>query len=216
MKSTESDLKARRLAMVETQIEGRGIRNAAVLKAMRSIPRHAFVPKDSIEDAYADHPLPIGGGQTISQPYIVAYMTEILQILPGHTVLEIGTGCGYQTAILAQLCRHVYTVEIVEALLLRAERTLGELGVTNVDFFCGDGSRGWPAPLKFDRILAAASPASIPPALVAQLQAGGRMILPVGTETQDLVLVEKTASGVQESRVLGVRFVPMVSTAPGA
>lgn len=199
--------------MVETQIEARGIRSKRVLDAMRAVPRHAFVPKSSLEAAYADHPLPIGGGQTISQPYIVAYMTEALEILPEHIVLEIGTGCGYQTAILARLCKRVYTIEIVPDLAARAQRALHELGVTNVEFYCGDGSQGWPAPLEFDRILAAASPASIPPALTRQLASGGRMILPVGTEIQDLVLVEKTASGLKESRLLGVRFVPMVSGA---
>lgn len=202
------------MTMVETQIEARGIQNTRVLDAMRAVPRHAFVPRSSLEAAYADHPLPIGAGQTISQPYIVAYMTEALEILPEHMVLEIGTGCGYQTAILARLCKRVFTIEIVKELAARAQRTLAELGVTNVEFFCGDGSQGWPARMEFDRILAAASPPGIPPALTRQLAPGGRMILPVGTEIQDLVLVEKTPSGIAERRLLGVRFVPMVSVTP--
>lgn len=199
-----------RNAMVDSQIAARGIHDAHVLDAMRAVPRHVFVPGPMASEAYEDHPLPIGYGQTISQPYIVAFMTRWLQVLPQHEVLEIGTGCGYQTAVLARLCKRVYSIEIVEALLQRARENLVRAGVKNVEFHCGDGGNGWPIPRKFDRILVAAAAAHIPQGLLEQLAPQGRMILPVGVESQDLLLIENTESGLRQTTLLGVRFVPLI------
>ena len=206
------DFTQQRIAMVREQIEARGISDARVLAAMRSTPRHEFVSREMAGEAYEDHPVPIGHGQTISQPYIVAYMTAMLKVEQHHEVLEIGTGCGYQTAVLSQLCARVYTIEIVEDLARMARKNLERAGVHNVDFYCGDGGQGWPEARQFDRILAAAAAARIPEALLNQLAPGGRMILPVGTEMQDLILVEHTDSGFRQTRLLGVRFVPLVSS----
>ena len=208
--AAQAEWEAARRQMIATQMAARGIAESAVLEAIGRVPRHLFVPPESRHLAYADQPLPIGYGQTISQPYIVAYMTEALQPSPGHTVLEIGTGSGYQAAVLAELVREVYTIEIVPELAEQARRTLAETGYRNVQVRTGNGYLGWPERAPFPRIIATAAPAEIPPALVEQLAVGGRMVLPVGEGLQEIVIVTKTARGVTERRTLPVRFVPMV------
>lgn len=199
-----------RLQMVETQIRARGIRDPGVLRAMERVPRHLFVPEIDRAYAYRDHPLPIGHDQTISQPYIVALMTELLRVGPAHVVLEIGTGSGYQTAILAELARKVYSVEIVEALGRSAESLLESLGYTNVAVRIGDGYQGWPEMGPFDGIIVTAAPDTIPRALVEQLAEGGRLVIPVGSHDQQLMLLKKKDGKIIKKRVAGVRFVPMV------
>jgi protein-L-isoaspartate(D-aspartate) O-methyltransferase len=207
------DPAAARLRMVRRQLEGPGrdITNRAVLRAMSEVPRHEFVPPELRAEAYDDRPLPIGHGQTISQPYIVALMTQVLEPLPTDRVLEIGTGSGYQAAVLARLVRHVFTIEIVEPLARRAAADLRRLDVTNVTVRAGDGHPGWPEAAPFDSIIVTCAPERIPPALVAQLRDGGRLIIPVGTpdQGQDLVLLRKTGPRVERTSVLPVRFVPM-------
>jgi protein-L-isoaspartate(D-aspartate) O-methyltransferase len=201
-----------REAMVAQQIEARGVRDPAVLAAMRRVPRHRFVPPASRRYSYDDHPLPIGLGQTISQPYVVAFMTEALDLSGDEKVLEVGTGSGYQAAVLAELARAVFTIEILPELAERARDTLDELGY-DVRVRAGDGYLGWPEEAPFDAILVAAAPDHVPPALVEQLAPGGRMILPVGDQSQELVLVRRTARGVERESVLPVRFVPMTGLA---
>ena len=196
--------------MVETQLKARDIRNAAVLTAMARVPRHLFVPEDVRAFAYDDRPLPIGQGQTISQPYIVAYMTEALELQPSHTVLEIGTGSGYQAAVLAQIVKQVYTIEIIPDLATRARQALAQAGYRNVEVRSGNGYRGWPERAPFTRIIVTAAPPEIPQALVDQLAVGGIMVVPVGTSYQEMVIITKTASGVTEKKTIPVRFVPMV------
>ncbi|MBX3745695.1 MAG: protein-L-isoaspartate(D-aspartate) O-methyltransferase [Verrucomicrobiae bacterium] len=202
--------------MVRQQLEGLGrdITNRHVLDAMRAVPRHELVPPEVRAGAYGDHPLPIGYGQTISQPYIVAFMTQVLDPSPSDRVLEIGTGSGYQAAVLAHLVRHVYTIEIVDALARRAEADLLRLGYTNITVRSGDGHRGWPEAAPFDAIIVTCAPDRIPPALVDQLKDGGRMIIPVGTPAtgQDLYLLRKVGPRVERRAVLPVRFVPMTGT----
>jgi protein-L-isoaspartate(D-aspartate) O-methyltransferase len=203
--------------MVSGQIEARGVRHAGVLQAMRATPRHLFVPLALRSLAYSDQPLPIGEGQTISQPYIVAVMTELLDPDRSLKVLEIGTGSGYQAAVLSPLFQHVYTVEIVPALAERSRALLKELGYANVTVRQGDGYLGWPEEAPFDRILLTAAPPEMPKALVAQLKPGGKLVAPVGEspESQDLVVVEKDASGRTRTRTtFPVRFVPMVKGKP--
>ncbi|HSN92832.1 MAG TPA: protein-L-isoaspartate(D-aspartate) O-methyltransferase [Anaeromyxobacteraceae bacterium] len=195
--------------MVETQIAARGVSDPRVLAAMRKVERHLFVPETLRGEAYGDFPLPIGHGQTISQPYIVALMTELARVRPGGRVLEIGTGSGYQAAILAALAREVYSIEIVEPLAREAADRLRRLGCRNVSVRAGDGYRGWPEKAPFDAILVTAAPPRIPEPLLEQLATGGRLVAPVGEEVQDLVLVEKTAQGLRRSRIAPVRFVPM-------
>lgn len=199
-----------RRAMVDGQLRARGIRNEAVLAAMAKVPRHRFVLASDIERAYADRPLAIGHGQTISQPYIVGYMTEALQVAPGDRILEIGTGSGYQAAILAELAREVYTIEIVPELGERAKALLQELGYRNVQVRIGDGYLGWPEHQPFDGIIVTAAPDHIPEPLVAQLAPSGRMIIPVGRGDQQLIVVSRTAEGVVQKALLDVRFVPLV------
>jgi protein-L-isoaspartate(D-aspartate) O-methyltransferase len=199
-----------RLRMVETQLRARGINNPTILAAMSRVPRHMFVPADVKAFAYDDRPLPIGRGQTISQPYIVAYMTEALQLQPEHTVLEIGTGSGYQAAVLAELVKQVYTIEIIPDLAQQARRSLADLGYRNVDIRAGNGYFGWAEHAPFSRIIVTAAPPQIPKALVDQLAVGGVMVLPVGTDLQEIVVVSKTASGVTQQKTIPVRFVPMV------
>jgi protein-L-isoaspartate(D-aspartate) O-methyltransferase len=179
---------------------------------MAAVPRERFVPADIAARAYEDTPLPIGGGQTISQPYIVAYMTEALGVRPEHRVLEIGTGSGYQAAVLGRLARDVYTIEIVPDLARRATSVLAALGADNVHVRTGDGYAGWPEQAPFDRIMVTAAPERIPQPLIDQLAAGGRLVAPVGPqhETQWMTTVEKTAKGVTERRTIAVRFVPFV------
>ena len=200
--------------MVETQIVARDLRDAAVLRAMRRVPRHLFVPEDLRQFAYEDRPLPIGRGQTISQPYIVAYMSEALQLTPAHTVLEIGTGSGYQAAVLAEIVRQVYSIEIIPNLAETAREALARAGYRNVEVRTGNGYLGWPERAPFDRIIVTAAPPEIPQALVDQLAVGGIMVVPVGTSHQEIVVVTKTPDGATEKRTIEVRFVPMVSN-PG-
>jgi protein-L-isoaspartate(D-aspartate) O-methyltransferase len=212
--ATHSAAESRRLEMVKTQIEARGVKDPAVLAALRSVPRELFMPEALRHQAYADHPAPIGFGQTISQPYIVAFMTELLQVDRAHRVLEIGTGSGYQAAILSKLAREVCSVEIVPELARSSAATLAALGFANVTVRQGDGYLGWPEKAPFDRIILTAAPPRVPPALIDQLAHGGRLVAPVGVNVQDLVLVEKSRDGKTSTRsVLPVRFVPMVKPA---
>ena len=212
----------RRLRMVETQIVARGVRDPRVLAAMRKVPRHLFVDPAQRAQAYEDHPLPIPGNQTISQPYIVALMTELLELRPEERVLEIGTGSGYQSAVLGELAREVYTIEIVPELARSAAARLKELNYRNVTVREGDGYRGWPEHAPFDAIIVTAAPERIPEPLVDQLAPGGVMVIPVGGFFQELKMFRKSADGrVTEKDILPVRFVPMTGevektpTAPG-
>jgi protein-L-isoaspartate(D-aspartate) O-methyltransferase len=199
----------RRSAMVEQQLVSRGISDPRVLAAMRDVPRHAFVPEDVRESAYQDRPLPIGSRQTISQPYIVAAMTELLEPEPGDIMLEIGTGSGYQAAVLARLVKRLYSIEILPELAKSAEKALDGLGVKNVEVRVGDGYRGLPEHAPFDGIIVTAAPPSVPPPLIDQLAVGARLVIPVGHHFQELMVFEKTETGVTERKVFGVRFVPM-------
>jgi protein-L-isoaspartate(D-aspartate) O-methyltransferase len=196
--------------MVKVQIAGRGIRDARVLRAMRSVPRHRFVPAELIDRAYEDGPLPLGSGQTISQPYIVAFMTECLGLTGGERVLEIGTGSGYQTAILAELAAEVFTIELLTDLAHGARRRLEALGYSAIRFSTGDGILGWPEAAPFDAILVAAAAERVPDALLDQLGDGARLILPLGIERQDLWVFTRTGEGPVSRRLLPVRFVPLV------
>ena len=207
----QADWDAMRQHMVNEQIRARDVRSAAVLQAMARVPRHRFVPAEMQPYAYDDRPLPIGQGQTISQPYIVGYMTDVLQLAPGHKVLEIGTGSGYQAAVLAEIAQQVYSIEIVPELADRARRALDETGYRNVEVRTGNGYLGWPDRAPFDRIVVTAAPPEIPKALVDQLAIGGIMVVPVGTGYQEIVIITKTAQGVTEKRTIEVRFVPMVT-----
>jgi protein-L-isoaspartate(D-aspartate) O-methyltransferase len=200
-----------RQQMVDVQLEARGIASAAVLTVMNRVPRHLFVPPAIQSRAYEDTPLPIGLGQTISQPFIVAYMTEALQVAPEQSVLEIGTGSGYQAAVLAELVRQVYTIEIIPELADRARGTLAAAGYRNVEVRTGNGHLGWPEHAPFARIIVTAAPEEIPQALVDQLAIGGTMVLPVGRGLQEMRIVTKSADGVAEKRTMPVRFVPMVN-----
>ncbi len=208
---------AERRAMVDRQLRGRDIRDPRVLEAMARVPRHELVPREFEAEAYRDHPLPIGHGQTISQPYIVAFMTQALEPGPGDRVLEIGTGSGYQAAVLAELVREVYTIEIVAPLGERARADLERLGYRNVEVRIGDGYEGWPEHAPFDAIIVTCSPEDVPAPLVEQLREGGRMIIPVGDPRrgQQLYLLEKRGGQVSREAVLPVRFVPMTGRALG-
>jgi len=201
-----------RRRMIDEQLRSRGIRDERVLAAMGEVPRHLFVPPENQAAAYADTPLPIGHGQTISQPYIVGFMTEALQVEPSHKVLEIGTGSGYQAAILGKLAGEVYTIELVPDLAERARAALAEQGFDNVHVRAGDGYQGWPEHAPFDRIMVTAAPEEVPQALVDQLAPGGRMVVPVGPQfgDQELRILTKTPDGVMTERSLPVRFVPMI------
>jgi len=207
-----ADFAHSREVMVETQIVERGISDRDVIRAMKTVPRHLFVPEKYRSSAYADHPLPIGEGQTISQPYIVAFMTEALRLNPGDTVLEIGTGSGYQAAVLAEMVKDVYSIEIVESLAKRARRTLTELGYKNIHIRIEDGYKGWPEMAPFDAIIATCAPEKIPEPLVEQLKEGGRMIIPVGGAgaVQRLMVGVKTGGRLKTEEAMWVRFVPMV------
>ena len=195
--------------MVAEQIRVRGIRDPRVLSAMERVPRHLFMPEAVRSEAYRDHPVSIGSGQTISQPYIVGFMSEALEIAPDHRVLEIGTGSGYQAAILGELAREVYTIEIVEPLAETARVTLAQLGYKNVHVRAGNGYAGWPEQAPFDRIMVTAAPDEVPPALIEQLKVGGLMAIPVGTFDQELRILKRTAGGLETLKTLPVRFVPM-------
>ncbi|MEM8886249.1 MAG: protein-L-isoaspartate(D-aspartate) O-methyltransferase [Planctomycetota bacterium] len=204
-----------RAEMVERQIAARNIEDANVLAAMRSVPRHEFVPDHLRRRAYEDNPLPIGHEQTISQPFIVALMAEVAAIPEGGTVLEIGTGSGYGAAVLAELAATVYTIEIVEPLAERSAATLARLGFDNVHVRAGDGYRGWPEHAPFDAIGVTAAPPKIPEPLKQQLKVGGRLVLPVGERDQELRVVIRTRQGFRETTVTRVRFVPMTGEAQG-
>ena len=202
-----------RQLMVDRQIRRRGVQDPRVLAAMRTVPRHRFVPAQLQKDAYADTPLPIGFDQTISQPYIVAYMTEALQLPPDATVLEIGTGSGYQAAVLAELASSVYSIEIVPELAQRSKRLLNALSYDNVHVRTGDGYDGWPEAAPFDGIIATAAPDHVPPDLVAQLAVGARLVIPVGRLAQEIRVVTKTTDGPISETTIPVRFVPMTGEA---
>jgi protein-L-isoaspartate(D-aspartate) O-methyltransferase len=207
-------LRQQRQQMVEQQIKARGVTSAPVLAAMVQVPRHLFVPVSERGQAYEDHPLAIGSGQTISQPYVVAVMTALLDLPPHGKVLEVGTGSGYQAAVLSRVAGEVYSIEIVPALAARARETLSRLGYGNVQVRVGDGYRGWPEAAPFDGILITAAPQAVPPPLVAQLKPGGRMVLPVGGFDQNLTVLTKNPDGtVKQEQVLPVRFVPMTGEA---
>jgi len=202
-----------RLEMVQTQIFRRGVRNPMVLKAMEKVPRHFFVPGKLRDLSYSDRPLPIGHRQTISQPYIVAYMTEQLELKGGEKVLEIGTGSGYQAAVLAEIAKEVYSIEILCPLLENARAVLKELGYSNLTLKCDDGYKGWEEHAPFDSIIVTAAPDHIPSPLIRQLKVGGKMIIPVGESYQELLLITKSKSGEIVQRLLPVRFVPMTGKA---
>ncbi|MGZ8531327.1 MAG: protein-L-isoaspartate(D-aspartate) O-methyltransferase [Candidatus Binatia bacterium] len=203
------DWNAERRRMVEVQLRARDIRHPRVLEVMRTVPRHLFVPEPERDRAYNDTPLPIGHGQTISQPYIVAFMTQELDIEPGHRVLEIGTGSGYQAAVLGALAKEVYTIEIVAPLAERARQILMSLGYRNVNVRTGNGYLGWPEHAPYDRIMVTAAPDEVPAPLVQQLKVGGLMAIPVGTGVQELLILRRTPTGMETLRTLPVRFVPM-------
>ena len=207
---TVADFVAQRQGMVERQLQARGIKDERVLAAMAKVPREEFVPVDVRAEAYEDGPLPIGYDQTISQPYIVAFMTEKLRPRSSDRVLEIGSGSGYQAAILAELVADIYTIEIVEPLAKTAEATLQRLGYKNVHIKVGDGYKGWPEKAPFDAIIVTCAPENVPQPLTDQLKDGGRMIIPVGERfAQQLYLLEKRNGQLKESVTLPVRFVPM-------
>ena len=206
----EDKFREKRIKMVDLQIRAKGVCGRKVLKVMEKIPRHRFIPENIIANAYADEPLPIGKGQTISQPYIVAYMTDALNLDGSEKILEIGTGSGYQTAILAEIVREIYTVEIIEPLATRAKKVLSELNYTNIQFKLGDGNEGWEEHALYDAILVTAAPPKIPEILLEQFKVGGRMILPVGVTFQELVYIKKLKNKIRKKYLLAVRFVPLV------
>jgi protein-L-isoaspartate(D-aspartate) O-methyltransferase len=205
----EGQFRDERNQMVEEQLVARGIRSKKVLEAMRKVPRHEFVPREQAANAYQDSPLPIGEGQTISQPFIVAYMTELLDVQPTDRVLEIGTGSGYQAAVVAELAKNIYSIEIICVLADRAREVLAAQNYKNITIKCGDGYRGWQDFAPFDKIIITAAPREVPKPLVEQLKVGGKLVAPVGDFWQQLVVIEKTATGVIERTSIPVRFVPM-------
>jgi protein-L-isoaspartate(D-aspartate) O-methyltransferase len=205
----KGEFKTMREKMVETQIKARGVKDPRVLAALLKVERHRFVPEKFLDSAYSDQPLPIGEGQTISQPYIVALMTELLELRGNEKVLEIGTGSGYQAAILAELAKEVYTIEIIEPLASTARERLSELAYQNVKVKAGDGYLGWPEAAPFDAIIVTAAPDHIPKPLTDQLREGGRMVVPVGTYTQELKKIVKRSGKMETIDVIPVLFVPM-------
>ena len=214
--SQDPDYYQLRQKMVNEQIMARGVRTESVIKAMQKVERHLFVPEQYRNFAYSDRPLPIGEGQTISQPYIVALMTELLDLKKSDKVLEIGTGSGYQAAILAEICDSVYTIEIIPSLGKQAQVLLKELGYHNIHCKIGDGYLGWPEHAPYDGIIVTCAPSKIPQPLKEQLAEGGRMVIPVGaTYTQELVLVTKTKGKLIQKSVIPVRFVPMLRSPNG-
>jgi len=208
----QEDFITQRNNMVEAQILARGIDDEKVLAAMRQVPRHLFVPEELRPFAYGDEPLPIGEGQTISQPYIVAYMTQALRLSGEEKVLEVGTGSGYQTAVLAEIVRQVFTLELLGVLSERARALLESLGYTNVSAKAADGTLGWKENAPFDAIMVTAAAPAVPKKLQEQLGPGGRMIIPVGEGFQELFLITRERGGFQKKKLLPVRFVPLVST----
>ena len=211
----EKRLENLRKQMVEKQIRARGVKDEAVLNAMMRIERHHFVPQGLENAAYNDTPLSIGEGQTISQPYIVALMTELAKVHKNSRVLEVGTGSGYQAAVLSVLAREVYTIEIIESLANEAKQKLDSLGYDNVSVRVGDGYKGWPEEAPFDAIVVTAAPDHIPQPLVDQLKIGGRLVIPVGDFYQDLAVITKTEQGIKQDKIIPVRFVPMTGEAEG-
>ena len=199
-----------RLKMVEDQVLRRGVTDARVLDALRKVRRHLFVPEGLVSTAYDDHPLPMDCGQTVSQPWIVGLMTELLALKGGEKVLEIGTGSGYQTAVLAELAAEVFTVEFFPELAAQARARLEKLDYSNIRFKPGDGAAGWPEAGPYDAIIVTCAPQAVPPKLYAQLKEGGRLVIPAGAEPQELKLITKTAAGQRERAVCQVRFVPML------
>ena len=210
MKNAKKTFTEDRDSMVTTQIKSRGIKDAHVLEAMEKVPRHVFVPENMRKFAYHDEPLPIGKGQTISQPYIVAYMTEILQLSCEEKVLEVGTGSGYQAAVLAEITKEVFTVEIIDELSKNAKDVLQAEGYTNIHFRVGDGACGWEQNAPYDAIMVTAAPPEVPRTLQDQLKIGGRMIVPVGDAFQELVLIVREKNRFKKKKLLPVRFVPLV------
>ncbi|HUV36656.1 MAG TPA: protein-L-isoaspartate(D-aspartate) O-methyltransferase [Patescibacteria group bacterium] len=210
VKWEQDNARKQREEMVKSQIISRGVRDERVLEAMRTVPRERFVREDDRQLAFFDGPLSIGCGQTISQPYIVAYMTEMLHLKENDRVLEIGTGCGYQTAVIAEIAREVYTIEIVERLARCAHEALDGLGYTNVQFRTGDGNEGWPEKSPFDAIIITAAPERVPKTLISQLADGGRLIAPVGGYMQYLVRLTRNGEEIDRETLIGVRFVPMM------
>ncbi|MFC2167848.1 protein-L-isoaspartate(D-aspartate) O-methyltransferase [Acidobacteriota bacterium] len=208
----EENFEEKRRRMVGDQIKARGISDIRVLEAMENVPRHEFVQEKIRSHSYNDEPLSIGEGQTISQPYIVAYMTEVLKLENNAKVLEIGTGSGYQTAILAEIVKEVFSVEIIESLSKKSRSILEKLGYINIQFKVGDGSYGWQEFAPFDAIIVTAAPHIIPPSLKEQLSIGGKLIAPVGDLYQDLMLIQRSHRGFTEKKLLSVRFVPLVSS----
>ncbi len=211
MSLSEDIFTSKRISMVSKQIKARGIKDLKILETMEKVPRHEFVPANKKSSAYEDHPLSIGEGQTISQPYIVALMTELLGITENDRILEIGTGSGYQAAIIAELAKEVYSIEIIEELARRAEDTLKKLGYSNIKIKHADGYLGWKKYAPFDGIIVTCAPENVPQPLIDQLAEGGRMVIPVGGvyEVQDLVVLEKRKGEMRRRSVTGVRFVPM-------
>ncbi len=208
--SPQIDFKILRENMVKTQIEARGVKDRRVLEAMHKVERHRFVPEESRYLAYKDMPLPIGKGQTISQPYIVGLMTELLELKGNEKVLEIGTGSGYQAAILAELAGQVYTIEILPELASNAEKLLLKLGYKNIKFKCADGYLGWPEAAPFDAIMVTCAVKEIPQLLIEQLAEGGRMVIPQGEKYQELKLLIKVKGKIEQTGIIPVRFVPML------
>jgi len=209
LEAQAGDPETRRRQMVATQIAARDVRDPQVLAAMERVPRHLFVPPEVRGQAYEDYPLPIGDEQTISQPYIVALMTSLLELRGGERVLEIGTGSGYQAAVLAEIAGEVYTIEILGSLAQRSRATLAELGYRNVEVRHGDGWAGWPERAPFDGILVTAASPRVPQPLLEQLKIGGRLVVPVGRFFQDLLVYTRTAEGFEKRNVIPVRFVPL-------
>ena len=210
-KKYEAYLAFIRKAMIKDQIEARGVKDPRVLAAMQQVCRHCFVTEDMVSRAYEDYPLPLHCGQTISQPYIVALMSELLALTGGERVLEVGTGSGYQTAVLAELAAEVDTIELLPALAHDAQEKLGKLGYKNINFKTGDGALGWPERAPYDAALVSCAAAEVPRELVSQLKPGGRLVIPVGGEGgQELRLITKTAAGTESRTVCAVRFVPMI------
>jgi len=207
---SEDFFMTQRQKMVDEQIIRRGVDDESVIKAMRKVERHLFVPQHERLMAYGDHPLPIGFDQTISQPYIVAYMTQMARLTPEDKVLEIGTGSGYQAAILAEIVKEVYTIEIVKGLAETAEQRLKDMGYKNIFVKWGDGYEGWPEHAPYDAIIVTAAPDEVPQKLVEQLSVGGRMVVPIGSVFQELYLITKTKEGIIKKSLIPVRFVPMV------